>query len=343
MGVIDSAGYWMEQLSNRSEGTKRYYVLHFKKFVEYMGKTPDELVELQKQVRNHEGDLRENQILEGKVRAFIQHLEDKGYSISTRKLVYAAVLSFFKCNLYPLKMMSQDRPNGEAWGSRIPEKEEIVRMVNAAKSRSHRAVILVLKDSGLRISDVVRLRWATIEDLNNGFWSWKVLTRKRKVQATCFIGPEATEALTQLERKHERIFPVNVAGLSHAIVEIAKAAGLKDVSGHGLRKFFNVELQAARIPKEWRYQMMGKKTSVYDENRLTKLFNAYREAYGYLRIYGAPELTELKTTVDNLREENRDLRQKLNNYRDDVEDFRKILEVLRDPGKFRKFQKLLEG
>jgi len=296
-----------------------------------MGKGPDELVEIQKAARNHEGDLRENQVLEGKVRAFIQYLEDKGYSISTCKLAYAAVLSFFECNLYPLEMRPQDRPNGEARGSRIPEKKEIVKLLNAAKSRSHRAVILVLKDSGLRISDVVRLRWDDREDLGEGFWSWKVLTRKRKVQATSFIGPEATEALKQLDKKDERIFPVNVDGLSHSIVETAKSAGLKDVSGHGLRKFFNVELQAARVPREWRYQMMGKKTGVYDENRITKLFEAYKTAYDHLRVYGVAvnvEVERLKQNLEGLRVENRELRERLNSYDREREDLEKLREHL---------------
>lgn len=317
----------MEQLANRSEGTKRHYRIHFRKFAEYMDKGPDELVEIQKAARNHEGDLRENQVLEGKVRAFMQHLEDKGYSISTCKLVYAAVLSFFECNLYPLDMRPQDRPNGEARGSRIPEKKEIVKMLNAAKSRSHRTVILVLKDSGLRISDVVRLRWDDREDLGEGFWSWKVLTRKRKIQATSFIGPEATEALKQLDRKDERIFPVNVDGLSHSIVEIAKSAGLKGVSGHGLRKFFNVELQAARIPKEWRYQMMGKKTGAYDENRLNKLFEAYRGAYDNLRVYGVGVNVE----VEKLRDENSDLRERLQLLEERQANYKELMELLSDP------------
>jgi len=296
-----------------------------------MGKGPDELVEIQKAARNHEGDLRENQVLEGKVRAFIQHLEDKGYSISTCKLAYAAVLSFFECNLYPLEMRPQDRPNGEARGSRIPEKKEIVKLLNASKSRSHRAVILVLKDSGLRISDVVRLTWSDAEDLGEGFWSWKILTRKRKVQATSFIGPEATEALKQLDKKDERIFPVNVDGLSHSIVETAKSAGLNGVSGHGLRKFFNVELQAARVPREWRYQMMGKKTGAYDENRITKLFEAYKTAYNHLRVYGVAvnvEVEKLKQNLEEVRVENRELRERLNSYDREREDLEKLREHL---------------
>jgi len=123
--------------------------------------------------------------------------------------------------------------------------------------------------------------------------------------------------LNELDRKDERVFPVKAEVLANAINNIIKKAELKGVTAHGLRKFFNVELQAARISREWRYQMMGKKTGAYDENRLTKLFAAYREAYDNLRVYGAgvnAEVEKLKKNMEELRAENQELRQRLNGY-----------------------------
>ena len=332
MANINSFDYWMEQLANRSESTKVHYTRYFMRFAEYMGKSADELVEMQKAARNHNGDLRENRVLEGKVKAFMQYLEAQGKSISTQKMAYAAILSFFELNLYPLDMHPHDRPNGEARGSRIPEKQEIVKLVNAAKSRMYRAAILALKDSGLRLSDLVQLRWEDMEDLGEGFWGWKVLTKKRKVQATPFVGPETTEALKLLDRKSEWIFPITAHSLSNAIMQIISAAELKDLSAHGLRKFFNVELQAARVPREWRYQIMGKRVSAYDENRLTKLFTAYREAYDNLRVYGAGvnvEVEKLKKNMEELRAENRELRQRLNEHTLSGDEAKDLLERVR--------------
>lgn len=306
----------MDQLSNRSESTRTHYKRYFSTFADWMVKTPNELIKMQRKIKDQpKADPRENRVLENKVKQFMNHMEGKDLSISTRKLAYAAILSFFKCNLFPLNMTSEDRPSGESRGSRIPEKHEIKRMLNAAKSRKYRATILLLKDSGMRISDAVQLRWRDVEDFGEGFWGWKILTRKRKVQSSPFVGPETTEALKMLERKDEFIFPISSHALSNAIFYIAKSAGVKDVSAHGLRKYFNVELQAARVPKEWRYQMMGKKTGPYDENRITKLFETYREAYDYLRIFGVTanlELEKIKKSVEFLREENRILREQIN-------------------------------
>jgi len=119
--------------------------------------------------------------------------------------------------------------------------------------------------------------------------------------------------------------------LSNAITSIIRDAEIEDVSAQGLRKYFNVELQAARVPREWRYQMMGKKTGVYDENRTTKLFEAYREAYGNLRVYGVGvnvEVEELRKSVKELRQENHALRERLNHLETpllaDIERFTQI-------------------
>lgn len=307
----------MDQLANRSKTTKYHYKRYLGMFSDWMGKSPDELVEMQRRARESKGDPRENRVLEGKVRAFLNHMEKEGFAIGTLKFAYAGILSFFEFNLQPLDMHPNDRPSGEAEGSRIPDKEEIVKMLNAAKSQGYRTAILFLKDSGLRVSDAVRLKWKDAEDMGEGFWSFKILTRKRKVMATPFVGPETTEALEMLERKDERIFPVSRKALSNAISRICSRANLKEVSAHSLRKYFNVELQAARVPREWRYQMMGKKTGAYDENRIRKLFEAYRQNYDNLRVYGAgvnAEVEKLKQDVERLREENRELRQRLNSH-----------------------------
>ena len=91
-------------------------------------------------------------------------------------------------------------------------------------------------------------------------------------------------------------------------------AGFSDMTAHGLRKFYNVELQAARIPKEWRYQMMGKKVGAYDEKRIRKLFEGYKEAYDHLRIFDvntSKELVKIKKDMELLREENRILREQM--------------------------------
>lgn len=292
MSSIDAMTFWIGQLANRNKDTVRNYKIYLRKFCGWVGKSPNELIEMKKEALDHDGDRRENMVLEGKLKEFMYYMEydavtqqgNQGYGLGSRRIAYSAVVSFFDLNQYPLSMKRGDRPTGEAMGSRIPEKEEIVKLVNTARSRRHRCTILFLKDSGLRLSDAVRLRWEDVQDFGDGFYGFKLITRKRRVKALPFIGPETTTALDQLPRKKARIFPITAKTLSNRLSVLIEEAGLeKGLKPHGLRKYFNTEMEAARVQKEYRYAMMGKRIGVYDENRQRKLFEIYRQAYGNLR------------------------------------------------------------
>ena len=311
---IDGITYWMQQLANRSPQTRRNYKHNLLAFSKWVGINPNDLIALQMYAKKYDGDdPREAQILEGKVRAYMAHLDQEGFAVTTQQGYYSSIISFFSLNLAHLAMNHGDKPSGEGKGSRIPEKFEIVKLVSIAKSRQYRAAILMLKDSGLRVSDLIRLTWEDMIDFGDGFWGWRnIQTKKRHINATPFIGPEATAAIQILPRKGDRILAITAGTLHNALGLIIKESGFKDVSAHGLRKFFNVELQSARVPKEWRYQMMGKKTGPYDENRVRILFEAYKNAYDHLRVFAmdAMAFEMVKKSLRELQEENRRLQEK---------------------------------
>jgi len=146
-------------------------------------------------------------------------------------------------------------------------------------------------------------------DFGEGFYGFKLITQKRGVKALAFVGPEASDALNQLPRKKARIFPVNTTYLSAALSELIHEAGLAEgLTAHGLRKYFNTELEAARVPKEYRYVFMGKRVSVYDENRQRRLFEVYKENYDNLRVFGVVNQDEI---VKQQGEEIKDLKRQL--------------------------------
>lgn len=294
--------------------TKKHYRLSLNQFCEWMGKTPDELVALARESKKASEDPRETLFMEGKVRQYLQYLKGKGLSDGSRRIKYAAIKSFFEINLVPLSMGRGDRPNGESSGSNIPTREDVRRMLNVAKSRQYRAALLLAKDTGLRISDLLKLTW-NYRDMGEGYWCWdKVTTQKEGVVATVFIGPETTEFLKTLPREGERILPIAYQTLANALCGIIKEAGLAGISPHGLRKFYSVGLEAGRVPDSWRGRMMGKKIGPYDEVRVERLFAAYKSAYDNLRVLGdgGAEVEELKRSIEELREENRKLRENFN-------------------------------
>lgn len=107
-----------------------------------------------------------------------------------------------------------------------------------------KALVMVLKDTGLRVSDVVKL---DVGDVRDGRPPVAVKIRQEKTgfQAIPFIGEEAVDAVNQLLRSREQVgndepLFVNVEGRTRAIriVKLAASkAGLEKISAHSLRKF----------------------------------------------------------------------------------------------------------
>jgi len=336
---IDAYQYWMDQLANKSPNTVRNYTVLFHKFLKWSRMTPNELFQAAlDSKRNNGDDPREGNIIESKVKQFLHLLGEEGKSERTQQATLVSIKSFFAENKVPLDLKAEISV-GDSEGSRIPEKEEVVKMVNAAKSQGYRAAILMLKDCGLRISDLVRLRWEDMEDWGDGFYGWKIKAKKNKVRALPFIGPEASEILFQWKPKQGkgRIFPILAQTLSNAVTDIINSTDLKEgLSGHGLRKFFNTELTDARVPKEYRYMIMGKKVSTYDEKRTRRLFKVYKDAYPHLKVYGSEQANERITTLE---EENQALRQRLEKAEDTLDRMHKI--DLRDKDLLQNLRSLL--
>ena len=308
MTGIDSFDYWMQQLESRSLSTRRVYSSYFTKFCEYVDLSPNQLIETQRQALASRGDPRENHQIENQVRAFMNSMKES-HSASTRRQVLASVKSFFDLNLHPLRLSVLDRPRGDSLGSRTPEKEEVVMIADAGKWK-YRAAIMFLKDSGLRVSDVVRLKWKEKVSMGGGFWNFSLITQKRAVQACAFVGPETTRLLEQFKTKTGRIFRTGAENFDVMVNLQIKRAGVEGVTAHGLRKYFVTSLEHARVPKDQIWHMCGKKSSVYSEKRRSELFKSYRDAYFELSVYYQREQQE---EVDSLRRELAEIKRKLEN------------------------------
>jgi len=309
MAEIDSYQYWLDQIEGKSASTKELYTIYFRKFLEYVKLTPNELIELQRKAMEENGDPRENHVVESKVRAWLASM--KGVkSPATCRSMLNAVRNFFALNLHPLRLLRSDTPQGDSVGSRIPEREEVIRIADAGKWK-YRAAVMFLKDSGLRISDVVKICWEDKVELGNGFWNFNLVTQKKQVQACAFVGPETTRLLEQFKTKTGRIFGTTSHNMGKQLNRIILRTKIEGVSAHGLRKYFVTSMEHERIPKDYYLHMMGKKSSVYSEKRRSTLFEAYRKAYGELAIYAQKEqekeMEDLKAEVKNLREKIRNL------------------------------------
>ena len=305
----DSVKIWVDGLSNRAEGTRKLYLGHFNRFIKRIEISPDQLREMKWQEDKSEKPWERNQV-ENIVREYLKKMEEEeGLSCAYAQASYVAIKSFFKKNGLPLFMDSNDRPDGEGFGSVVPTKEQIKRIVQGAGTLRYRALSLFLKDSGLRISDVLRLRWGDLKPYGEDFLGLTILTKKKKVKAHPFVGSETVEALKLYKQKRlqgtRRIPPeqniemnylfcaraqptkaLAVTAVSKNIGDIIRRLGYESLTVHGFRKFWEQSMKADR--EAYLKQLNGRKMSKVEAAYLTKnpqdLFEIYRQNYDNLRV-----------------------------------------------------------
>jgi len=324
--------YWMGELANRSDATREKYRSYFLKFCEWIGQTPDQLVEQKKRDLKND-DPKVQRRIESALKGFIAFLEGEGSSVSTQQVAYAAVRSFFEMNYQPLRMRRGDYPTGESLGSRAATKEDIEKLLEDASLRI-RALILFLKDTGLRVSDVVQLKYGVLSEgfeNNEKFIPLYLITKKNKIVAKTFVGPEAVGALKEyFEERREgtrrippenigpksplfrtrtpKVKPVTRSGLSSTINFHAKKLGIdSQFSAHSFRKYFQTQLEAAGTNSNWIDQMIGHRL-INSRDRYSlpsdqQLKDAYMKAYTGLRVFKDTDFEARMSLLESQLEE----------------------------------------
>jgi len=292
-----------------------------------------------------------NQI-ENLLRQYLKHMETS-YTCSTQKMVYAAVRSFFDAQGMPLFLKREDRPRGCAFGSKVLRREEIRRLRNATEYLRDKALILFLKDSGLRESDVARLLWRDLKEYGEGFMGFEIQTKKKKTKARAFVGPETTEVLNLYREKRlqgtqklppeeniedhpvfallsnpsKRLRPVSMSGV---IGDIIKLAGIEGATPHGLRKFWeqNMHVENIAYQKQMNGRALTEVERAYFWKETPELFEMYKANYPNLRVEKQEfreaeqrlrkeyerETGALRDQIRELERKNRDLRGKLEEF-----------------------------
>jgi len=349
---------WSASLANRAEKTRSEYFAHFRRFFEWTGKTPDELREMKFQEDQTAKPWERNQV-ENLLRQYLQNIEEK-YACNTRKIAYAAVRSFFEAQGMPLFLRRQDRPSGCAFGSKVLDREEVRQLKNATESLRDKALIMFLKDSGLRESDAAKLRWKDLKDYGEGFMGFEIQTKKKKTKARGFIGSETTEILKLYKEKRlkgtqklspeenleehpvfalltnptKQLPPVSMSGI---IGRTIKLAGIERATPHGLRKFWEQSMHVENVA--YQKQMNGRALTeverAYFWKETPELFEMYkanyrnltvekqefREAEERLRREYEREIKALKNRIYELERKENEMKQ----IRDDLDELRKFV------------------
>jgi integrase len=232
-------------------------------------------------------------------------------------------------------MRRKDYPKGDSDGVKRATKEAILKILNNKNVRNKiqlRAMILFLKDTGLRISDARRLNCdffleALEKNPNTDIIEIHIITQKTKLLAKAFLGEEAIEALKEYLQLREtgstdkrnvppetitkdsplfktwkggKIKRILRTSFSSQIAAAFNAVKEKRMSAHSLRKKLQTDLERAKINANWIDQILGHKLinsrDAYSLPTDEELKDAYKEAYKFIKVYPEINMTPIQDT-----------------------------------------------
>jgi len=153
---------WLSTVSyshSDSEQTRAVYVTQFQKFLDFVQKTPEQIVK----EYERSSDRKFKRTYAQYLMALIRELQKKNYAPSSVSSVVNTVKSFFKYNDLPLGFI----PSGSnliQFHNRDIEKNEVVEILRLCNVRD-RAFLCMLTQSGLRPSTIAKLRIKDVEKI----------------------------------------------------------------------------------------------------------------------------------------------------------------------------------
>jgi len=344
VGVMEA---WLMELKALSESTRRQYLDHFQRFCKRWGKTPDEIYDLYANAETP----RARRFFQNMLKRHMKEMRDSGRSASTCRMAYKAVSSFFKAQGIRFKIGSRELPRGQYNGQRRIKRDQIAKLYDVVGPEfrlRNRALIMFLKDSGLRISDAAKLNvsdYLNARTIVHEGEKFKVFepfeTVKSRVYAYIHIGPEAVNAIDEYleERKPEPDEPLftmrdgrrfTTGALSNVFFRLTRKLGKEGqrISAHSFRKFHTTELEA-KMNSSWIAKLQGKSLErgwvayskpegdgrEIDQNMLTEAYiKAYDDALR-IKISEARQRRTQQKMVESLQQRVKELEKALEDER----------------------------
>jgi len=294
----DSVRRWITRLNkkSRSPNTRRSYLGWLKRFCEYRGLNPDELIEERRaDLRSRDDDVRHR--AEDKLDAWFSELEIvHGLKRSTCAQAYYAIRSFYKANRQELETIEPPT----VWTEKVKPgltREDLGRLIRACRSLRHKAYILCQAQSGLGVSDLLNVTYGDVaSQIKKGadHIHLRLLRMKEKQigQFDTFFGRIATQALkeylaTRKLKPTDRLFPITDRAVRKFLKTLSIRAGLDwTPSSHDLRRFFSTQMKLAGLNETlveyWMGHSLGKVRGAYFVPPVEEQLRLYKQAEKWL-------------------------------------------------------------
>jgi integrase len=333
VGLTMSVQEFLDSL--HSKGTKKIYKMGLKKFLEWYGKSTEEVLKERKddltQRPNEDFVTYRNRASNYAkiIERFHAHLVDEGYKINTAKSLTNGIRQLFRYYQMDIKVRSGSNLNRTVKTQRnFPLTiEHVRRMYNVANFRE-RVILNMATDLGLRIGDFLEIKKDDLPDLSlEAPISFHVMTDKEDVLAKRFLSQETVDLLKKyletLPEDNPYLFPssrkapksISKTQLGNLLRDLAEKAGIrinnnKRLTFHCFRKMFlsaaidsGIGLTAGKI-------LFGKTVDSSDSTYLTtvKLRQHFIQLKRFLNINQQPKvetekIESLKMAVNKLQED----------------------------------------
>ena len=289
-----------------SESTRETYFIYIRRFCDFCGKTPDELIDERKR------DVKNDDIFivrrhEEKLKGFANYLREEGYSSNTIATATGAIKSLYKSNYLP--MIEVHIPSGSPERVyKIPTKEELAQVIDLARRPWHRAFMTLTKDCGISLQDMLALKlidgspiYGSISDqLKNGQVPihLHIVREKTRIKYDTFLGEDSFEVLNNdaifpdMASKSlsydKRLFPYSHSSIQDAMKTLGNKLGWKSFTPYSLRKWFRTQLTLFNMNEALIETMMGHSIGKVKEAYLVpppqKLMEIYEKFYPALKL-----------------------------------------------------------
>jgi len=313
--------------------TRKGYRVGIKKFYEWFGKSPREILEARKDdlTQRPGEDLIEYRNraarFEKEIEKFHGYLLKQGYTTNTSRALTIGIRQLFRYYQMPIRMRAGSRVTKTVKTSRnFPLRIEHVRRMFEVADLRERVILSMATDLGLRISDFIGIKKGVLPSLTPdppvGF---DVMTGKEEVVAHGFLSAETIELLkvylpTLQKRENPYVFPSNGKRpisdewLNQLLRKLAKKAQIelnqKSLTFHCFRKMFLSTSIDSGIGLTAGKKLCGKAIARSDDTYLTtvKLREKFVQLKKFLTIkqsakYEGNIIEKLETVVSKLSEE----------------------------------------
>jgi integrase len=254
-----SVDRWMKYVFSsgiRSKSTEKTYMHFLRRFCNFTGKTPDQLIEERKQHLKSDNETikRQHEELLGKWRDSMEQDQNKPLARGSVVTAHNVIKSFYLANYVPLIAKSP-----KSWKTRqssliIPSLEQLSQIIQKTESLRDKTMILALAQSGISLEDFQQLiRYGTVkQELESGTEPLHLSMNRAKLGVfnyDTFLGVSTLEYLQQYVKQEtfkeeDLLFPVSAREIEYIVKRASIRADMDPwITPHRLRAFFSTNMQ----------------------------------------------------------------------------------------------------